>query len=369
MTNWYSIDNIQEIDSPSLVLYEDRLMQNLRLMLSMVHNKPKRLMPHIKTNKMPKVLDRYVSLGIKNFKSSTIAEAEIAARAGAASVLIAHQLVGPKVQRFGILIDTFPKTQFHTIVDNIETLIILNNEAIKRNIQIGFFIDINSGMNRSGIELGTNLDQITLQIKKFKHLKFKGLHVYDGHFRDVDFIERKSKIENAFKAIEALFVQLKNVYLDIQLICGGTPSFTSHLLNTDRICSPGTCVFWDFGYQEKLTEQQFKFAVLAITRVISKPTKGIVTIDLGHKAVSAENPVDKRVRFLNLNNYKLLSQSEEHGLLQVDDDSKIKVGDVLYGVPYHICPTVNLYDEISVIKNGNKIDMWQITARKRKITI
>ena len=180
---------------------------------------------------------------------------------------------------------------------------------------------------------------------------------------------RKSKIENAFKAIEALFIQLNNVYVDIQLICGGTPSFTSHLLNTDRICSPGTCVFWDFGYQEKLTEQQFKFAVLAITRVISKPTQGIVTIDLGHKAVSAENPIDKRVRFLNLNNYKLLSQSEEHGVLQVDDDSKIKVGDVLYGVPYHICPTVNLYDEISVIKNGNKIDMWQITARKRKITI
>ena len=44
-------------------------------------------------------------------------------------------------------------------------------------------------------------------------------------------------------------------------------------------------------------------------------------------------------------------------------------GDVLYGIPYHICPTVNLYDDVSVISNGKKIDTWEISARKRKLTI
>lgn len=369
MANWFDIQYINEIDSPSLVLYKNRLLSNLELMLDLVDNKPERLMPHIKTNKMPKVLEYYVSHGIKKFKSSTISEAEIAASAGAESVLIAHQLVGPKVNRFGSLIQHFPKTHFYTIIDNIEALKDLNNEAVKRNAIIGFYIDINNGMNRSGVELGQRLDDILLQINSFKSLNFKGLHVYDGHFRDMSFDIRKRKIENAFSDVEALFIRLQKTFPDIQLISGGTPSFTSHLENDNRICSPGTCIFWDFGYHEKLTEQEFQFAVLVIARVISKPTKGIVTIDLGHKAIAAENPINNRVRFLNLDNYILLSQSEEHGVLQVEDDSNLKVGDVLYGVPYHICPTVNLYDEISLIENGNKTDTWQITARKRRITI
>ena len=369
MTNWYELNNIQEIDSPSIVLYKDRLLSNLNLMLDLVDNKTEKLMPHIKTSKMPKVLEHYISAGIKKFKSSTISEAEVAASVGAETVLIAHQLVGPKVTRFCNLIQQFPETQFHTIIDNIETLKNLNSEAEKRKTIIGFYIDINNGMNRSGVELGENLDNILLQIKLFKSLKFKGLHVYDGHFRDVNFIERNYKIENAFSTVEELFIQLQKASPEIQLVSGGTPSFTSHLLKKNRICSPGTCIFWDFGYHEKLTEQKFDFAVLVITRIISIPAKGIVTVDLGHKAIASENPINNRVRFLNLANYKLISQSEEHGILQVEDDSNLKVGDVLYGFPYHICPTVNLYDEVSVIENSYKTDIWQITGRRRKITI
>jgi len=71
---------------------------------------------------------------------------------------------------------------------------------------------------------------------------------------------------------------------------------------------------------------------------------------------------------LNLKNYKLISQSEEHGILQVEDWNTIKVGDIYYGIPYHICPTINLYDDVSVISKGKKIDNWNITGRKRKIT-
>ncbi|MEJ2113271.1 MAG: alanine racemase [Flavobacteriaceae bacterium] len=152
MSNWYDIEDIQEIDSPSLVLYKEHLEFNLDAMLKMVNNKPKKLIPHIKTNKMPEVLSKYVNLGIKAFKSSTISEAEIAAKAGAESVLIAHQLVGPKIERFCNLIKTFPKTEFYTIVDNSISTEILNQTAIKHNLQIGTYIDVNNGMNRSGIK-------------------------------------------------------------------------------------------------------------------------------------------------------------------------------------------------------------------------
>ncbi len=369
MKAWYDIEDIESIDSPSIALYEENLMHNLHKIISMVHGNTSLIMPHIKTNKMPRVIRAMMSLGIKNFKCSTIAEAEIAAAEGADGVLIAHQLVGPKIERFCKLSQHFPNTSFSTIVDNIDSIKKLNEEAGKLQLSIGIYIDINSGMHRSGIEPGMALDKLIASIPLYEGLNFKGIHVYDGHLRDANFQNRNSKIEHEFEPVEILFDTLKQTYPHIKLICGGTPSFSSHVLQEHRITSPGTCVLWDWGYSEKLKEQDYKYAALLICRVISKPKKGIITIDLGHKSVASENPIHLRVRFLNLKNYELLSQSEEHGVLQVDHWEHIKVGDVLYGIPYHICPTVNLHDDVSVISNGKMVDRWHIEARKRKITI
>ncbi|GLU43504.1 D-TA family PLP-dependent enzyme [Allomuricauda sp. NBRC 101325] len=367
MEYWYEIENIDTVDSPSIALYLEHLKFNIHEMISLVDGNTNRLMPHIKTNKMPKVMALLVSSGIKNFKASTIAEAEIAAEAGASSVLIAHQLVGPKVNRLILLMKRFPNTQFSTLLDNTGSTELLNQLATEEKVIVPIYIDINNGMNRSGIEIGKELDDLMAFLNTCKALQFKGFHVYDGHLRDSEFAVRNEKIETGLKDVNSYFKAVREKYQDAQMICGGTPSFTSHLLEQNRITSPGTCVLWDWGYGEKLTEQKFKPAALLITRVISKPTDGIITVDLGHKSVAAENPIDKRVKFLNLENYQLLSQSEEHGVIKVKDWDKYKVGDVFYGVPYHICPTINLHDEVSVIENGKKVNSWEITARKRKL--
>ncbi|WP_298535303.1 D-TA family PLP-dependent enzyme [uncultured Algibacter sp.] len=367
MKTWYGIDNIDVIDSPSIVLYKDRLEYNLNKMISMVKGNTALLMPHVKTHKMPEVIKIMVGLGIKKFKASTIAEAEIAASSGAECVLIAHQLVGPKIKRFCTLSKCFPQTSFFTIIDTIVSLEKLNSIAKASELNVGFYIDINSGMNRSGIMLGSDLDNVIKEIPKYDSLSFNGFHIYDGHLRDRDFENRNSKIESELKPIKTLFETLKKQYFSINLICGGTPSFTSHLLSEHRILSPGTCVLWDWGYSEKLVEQEFKYAALLVSRVISKPKEGIVTIDLGHKSVSSENPIHQRIIFLNLDNSQLISQSEEHGVLKVKGWEHINIGDIIYGLPYHICPTINLHDEVSVILNNKFIDTWQITGRKRKL--
>ncbi|MDT4872172.1 putative serine dehydratase domain protein [compost metagenome] len=106
-----------------------------------------------------------------------------------------------------------------------------------------------------------------------------------------------------------------------------------------------------------------------LTRVISRPVAGIITVDMGHKAVSAENPIDFRIRFPEHPDLKLKSQSEEHGVLETDRWESYQVGDVLLGIPYHVCPTVNLYDQAYVFDQGEYAGTWDIAARKRKITV
>ena len=90
--------------------------------------------------------------------------------------------------------------------------------------------------------------------------------------------------------------------------------------------------------------------------------------DLGHKSVAAENPLP-RVHFLNAPDAIPTGQSEEHLVVKVPDTRKWKVGDVLYGVPVHICPTIALYDTAVIVENHAVVDHWKVIARTRKITI
>jgi D-serine deaminase-like pyridoxal phosphate-dependent protein len=56
-------------------------------------------------------------------------------------------------------------------------------------------------------------------------------------------------------------------------------------------------------------------------------------------------------------------------LVEVPDTSKYQVGDVLYGIPVHICPTIALHQSLCVIENNHYTGDWEIIARKRKISI
>ncbi|MFB0945998.1 MAG: D-TA family PLP-dependent enzyme [Spirosomataceae bacterium] len=359
----YQINNIQDLDSPSLIIYQEMMQSNIAKMIE-IAGSAERLMPHVKTNKSVNVVKAMMAVGINKFKCSTIAEAEMLGIAGAEKVLIAHQLVGPKIKRLLKVIANYPQTNIASLVDDLQLISKMHTLFSESGKMARVYIDVNNGMNRSGAEI-SRLLQLGAHIKTCKNIELEGWHVYDGHHREEAFIDRKSGIEDDFADFNDFLKE--NPDLPQKVIAGGSPAFTVHATNEAHICSPGTSVFWDWGYGDRFQEQPFEYAAFVLTRVISKPTAGIVTIDLGHKAISAENPIDKRVRFINLEGYELLSQSEEHGVLKVSNWDDICVGDELLGVPYHVCPTVNLYDEAYIISGNQQVDIWEIVGRRRRV--
>ncbi|RZL98066.1 MAG: D-TA family PLP-dependent enzyme, partial [Pedobacter sp.] len=103
--------------------------------------------------------------------------------------------------------------------------------------------------------------------------------------------------------------------------------------------------------------------------VISIPGDSMITLDLGHKAVAAESELTKRVTFINAPEARILSQSEEHLVLEVGKGHAFHIGDVLYGLPKHICPTVALYDRAATVSANRFTDVWKISSRNRIINI
>ncbi|MCA9066254.1 MAG: D-TA family PLP-dependent enzyme, partial [Planctomycetaceae bacterium] len=63
------------------------------------------------------------------------------------------------------------------------------------------------------------------------------------------------------------------------------------------------------------------------------------------------------------------THNEEHLVLVTDQAERYQPGDVLFGVPVHICPTSALYDSVNVVENGELVDRWVVTGRNRRLTV
>ncbi|MGI4728274.1 MAG: alanine racemase, partial [Janthinobacterium lividum] len=148
--SWYQINNTQNLQTPALVIYPNRVQQNIDLLISQIEDVD-RLRPHIKTCKAIEPVLLMLKSGIRKFKCATIAEAEMLGMAVAPDVLLAYQPVGANVDRFLKLMQKFPETMFSCLVDNQISADKLNEAAQQHSTQIKVYVDVNVGMNRTGI--------------------------------------------------------------------------------------------------------------------------------------------------------------------------------------------------------------------------
>lgn len=366
---WYHIQQLDALDSPALVIFPERVRQNIRTAIEMTGD-VKRLRPHVKTHKSPDATRLMIDAGITDFKCATIAEAEMLGQCGAKDVLLAYQPLGPKLRRFIELIKKYPGTRYSCLTDNKEALYEQAAAFADEDLVVPVYIDLNIGMNRTGIAPGEKAVSLYRELSTLKSVKAAGLHAYDGHLRQKDLAERTAQCNKGFAPVEELAETLRSSGMIVpNIIAGGSPSFPIHANRKEVQCSPGTFVYWDQGYLELCPEQGFLPAAVLVTRVISLPSPGRICTDLGHKSVAAENDIVRRVHFLNAHGLIPVGQSEEHLVLETSPDHAYRVGDVLYGLPYHICPTVALYDRLITIQNGLITGEWKNIARDRKITV
>ncbi len=273
---------------------------------------------------------------IYKFKCATIAEAEMLAECGVSDVLLAYQPIGPKVERLFDLISRFKTTLFSCLVDNKECAKAIAIEALKRNCCIPVWLDLNVGMNRTGID-PENAFKLYEFIQVNEGIKFAGIHGYDGHITSMNFEIRKKEYLKAFKKIEMLRDEIIQNGFPLPVInTGSTPTLKLHAGDMDVEVSPGTFIFWDQTYMELYNELPFQIAMIVVSRVISKPYNNSLCLDLGYKSLSSESIAQQRVQLLNIPDTEIIGESEEHLLIKTPYGEMVNIGDVVYGIPHHI---------------------------------
>ncbi|RZK59276.1 MAG: D-TA family PLP-dependent enzyme [Pedobacter sp.] len=359
--DWYLFEESETIDSPALVIYPQRVLHNIKLLKDIVAGVE--IYPHVKTHKSIELTKMLLSEGINSFKCATITEAEMLGKAGAVEALLAYQPTEFKLKRLIQLIKQYPQTKYACLIDNIKSAQLISNIAQEKRLTISFYIDLNVGMNRTGIPPENAFD-LFIQLQDLKGIEFAGLHAYDGHRNEVAVEERTKQVELSFEPVEKLRDHIEAAGFPFtKLIAGGSPTFAIHAKRKNVAVSPGTFVFWDKAYREQITEHQFEFAALILTRVISLPAKDKICLDLGYKAIAAEKDLSQRVQLINAPELIPYSHSEEHLVMQVKEGHPYQIGDLFYALPAHICPSVALYNRAYTVVDGKLQQPWVINAR------
>jgi len=359
---WYKPINESEISTPSVLVFPERIEENIRRMIAIAGD-VQRIRPHVKTHKMAEVVRLQVKHGISKFKCATLAEVALVAANGGGDILLAYPLQGPGTQLFLDLVRQYPDVEFAVCVDSILSYRQLVDRAESNGVRLRVFVDLDNGMHRTGIE-PSQAGELIDNILDSKFLKLVGFHIYDGHIHESSFADRKEHCDRDFESVSSLVRGLEEKGVAIEeLACGGTPTFPIHALHKSRTLCPGTPLLWDAGYASAFPDLDFLPAAVLAGRVISKPLQNIC-LDLGHKSVASEMP-HPRMQFLNIDVINVFNHSEEHLVVGSDDSKELSPGDMVYALPVHVCPTIALHEQVYVVKDRMVCETWKVVARNR----
>ena len=370
----YRVRDVDAIATPALLIYRDAVEHNIAATIRALGGDAGRWRPHVKTAKLEYVMRMMVKHGVMAMKCATTLELRVALDAGAHDVLIAYPLIGPAAARVREIASEHDNRRISALVENLE------QAQQWRGSKVGVFLDVNPGMDRTGIEQRRHREIVELVSAVVSAgVIFRGLHYYDGHLGGLEFGPRAEAAHRGYDELMALVRELRAAKVPVEeVITAGTPAFPcsvtySGFRNADfahRI-SPGTVIYCDASSLAQLPEEYgYRPATLVMSRLVSHPRADIITCDAGHKTVSADAGVPTCV-VVGHPELEPLGPSEEHLPLRIREGATApnnapRIGDVVYLLPRHVCPTVNNFDDALIVENGSVAAVEPVTARGRE---
>jgi len=366
---WYDAHLPREMLTPALAIYPDAIRQNVRAALKLFDGDASRWRPHLKTVKAAFAMRLMVELGVTQAKCATLLELETACASGLRDIVVSMSLVGASVGGALVIRKAYPTVKIAALVEAPEHV------EQWRDTGSLLLIDINPGMNRTGL----NQEGVADVVARARQISaagctFAGLHYYDGHITDDDMEQRCRLAHGGYRKLVELVDALEADGIAVpEVITAGTLTFPCSLSfdgfqgrRFRHTCSPGTIVYSDLSILSKLPEEHgLRPAALVLSRVLSRPTSTLMTLDAGHKAVSVDAGVPN-CAVLEMPHAVPLKPSEEHLPVDVSAAEQApSVGTLLHLVPKHVCTTVNNFDHCVVIEGGEVIGVEAISARGR----
>jgi D-serine deaminase-like pyridoxal phosphate-dependent protein len=342
---------------------------NITATLGLLGGRPDRWRPHLKTVKLGLVMRALVERGVLQAKCSTTLELETACKAGFTDLLLAFPVTEPLVEMVRRIAKAYPAVKISVLVEDPEML------ASLRGSSVGVFIDLNPGMDRTGMLVEGHGEVLALAKEiGAARLRYAGLHFYDGHAHAFSASEAERLVHAGYDRLLELVERLRAGGVPTpEVITAGTPAFP-HAIGYRRFSdagvihrtSPGTVVYNDRKSLTQLPAHAgYRPAALVLSRVVSHPGPARFCADAGHKAVSADAGVPT-CDVLGHPEFLPRQPNEEHLPVDLAEGAQRPArGELLWLLPSHVCPTVNNFDHAVIVTGGTVRGIERVTARGR----
>jgi D-serine deaminase-like pyridoxal phosphate-dependent protein len=366
---------ITQLDTPSLLVDVPIMMNNMRWMQQLADRWNVALRPHTKTHKTPGIAKMQLETGACGITVAKTGEAEVMASAGIREIFIANEIVGmEKLTRIRALCEKGISVSFG--VDStfaIEQI----GQVFDPSCPAHVLIEVETGDHRSGVTDTNVFVNLLGMISRTPSIKFEGVFSHEGHtYKAPDIATAAMFFRRAQEdTLSHVALAAREGFECNRVSIGSTPGIVcaqavdADILEGITEIRPGTYVFMDAG-QANVLGSYDRCAATVLATVISKPTTARTIADAGAKALTMQSrtegicTTEGKGVVLNPVKTHVASVYDEHTIF--DDQAfgeAVEIGDKIRIIPNHICPVVNLYDQLHLVEGDEVVETLCIAGR------
>jgi D-serine deaminase-like pyridoxal phosphate-dependent protein len=265
-------------------------------------------------------------------------------------VLMAYPAVDPR--RCRELADLAKTKTVRVAIDSAKAGAELYHAARSAGSTIGILVDLDVGNGRTGVQTPEEALALARQVDRVPSLRLDGLLFFPGHIGGPPETQ-----EPGLRAVDEKLAEVIGLWrhsgLEAAIVSGGsTPTaLQSHRVTRMTEIRPGTYVFSDMNCVRGGCATLDDCAARVVCTVVSTAVPGQVVIDAGSKTLTSDRcgpaPESGFGHVVEYPRAKVTKLSEEHGQVDVTAcDRAPRVGERVTVIPNHICPCINLQDQV-----------------------
>lgn len=352
------------IDTPALVIDLDAMERNIQRMADFARKHQVRWRPHAKMHKSAALALQMQRAGAQGVCVQKVSEAEALADGGVTDIAITNEVVAmPKLQRAARLAARLAAQggRLAIAVDHAEGIARLAEAMALHGSDAGIdvLVEIDVGQGRCGVPPGEAAVALAQAVTQHGRLRFAGLQAYHGRAQHMaSTVGRRSAIADVVAAARHTRQLIEDAGLPVPLVTGSGTGTLVHEAASGVFgeLQAGSFLFMDADYarnEREPAQPQFEHAAFIKTQVISVH-EGHAVCDAGHKSHAIDSGLptvallspDYALRYANA--------GDEHGLLYAQGpQARLPgLGQMLWLIPGHCDPTVNLYDFMIGVRGG-----------------
>ncbi|HZK82762.1 MAG TPA: alanine racemase [Humisphaera sp.] len=355
-----------DLPTPFILIDAAVVRRNLASMAAYTAQHGLKLRPHTKTHKSAFLGRMQLEYGAVGLTVAKPGEAHVMA-AVCDDILMAYPAIDPR--RCAELADLARTKTIRVGIDSTYAADQIAAAARSAGSTVGILVDLDVGHHRTGVQTAADSLALAQHISKTKGLRLDGVMFFPGHLAALPAAQAPGLGSVSDRLAEVISLW-KDHGLQASIVSGGsTPSASqSHLLSQLTEIRPGTYIYNDMNCVYGGSSTLDDCAARIIATVVSTAVPGQIVLDCGTKTLTSDRngsrPDSGHGYIIEYPNAKIAKLSEEHA--QVDmtaSDKSPKIGQRVTVIPNHICPCVNLQDNVWWKEDGAPPRALRVDAR------